>query len=268
MLIYSVFNAMRNTQCAIQKLCAITIIFSLFLVTASAAPINLDKAKEFFLKGDYAECIKECENILAYKEYSKDLDELYYLLALSYLKQDNFLRASDIFEIIINEFKDSAFKEDAMLGLGDTSFLRGDYDAAKSQYEAIISLSSQTKLKPVIYFRLAQINMKKGSWEKAQEYLDKLKKEYPLSFESRMNASPDAEKFYFTVQVGAFSKSSNAQNLSLNLKEKGYDSYIDEVSAKGVKTCRVRVGRFSSRFEAEELAQKLSDEGYPTKIFP
>jgi len=55
------------------------------------------------------------------------LDELYYLLSLSYLKDGNYLRASDIFEIILREFKGSRFKEDALLALGDTYFLRGDY---------------------------------------------------------------------------------------------------------------------------------------------
>ena len=245
-----------------------SVLLLILSFAANSYALDLEKARVDFLKGDYPEAIKECENILAYKGYSKDLDELYYILGLSYMKQENYLRASDIFEIIINEFKDSSFKDDAMLGLGDTYLLRGDYTAAETQYKTFLNTQPQTKLKPVVYYRLAQVSMKQGSQKDAQGYMDKIKKEYPLSFESRIQLTVPQDNPVFLIQVGAFSKNANADNLCQILVKKGYKAYIEDVSTGSAHTYKVRVGKLASRFEAEQLQRQLANDGYPTKIFP
>jgi len=239
-----------------------------FCMASPSCAFDLEKAREYFVKEDYQGTIKECENILAYKGYSRELDELYYILGLSYMKTGNYLRASDIFEIIINEFKDSAFKDDAMLGLGDTYFLRGDYNAAQNRYKTFLENEPLTRLKPAVYYRFAQICVNNRDQRGAREYMEKLKKEYPFSFESRMELTPAQEALSFTIQVGAFSRNDNAQNLCRILIGKGYKAYIEEASSGSGRAYKVRVGKLSSRFEAQQLERKLSNEGYPTKIFP
>mgnify|MGYP001594814574 CR=1 FL=1 len=230
--------------------------------------LNLDRAKIYFLKGDYSACVNECEAILAHSRYSKDLDELYYILGLSYLKQGNLLRASDIFEIILREFKDSGFREEAMLGLGDVYFLKSDYEGAQNQYQQILSSNPDTKLRGLLLYKLAQASIKRGNWQEAQGYLDKLNKDYPLSFEAKLAKNLSNQEFYFTVQVGAFSRFNNANNLCKRLIDKGYPAYIQEFDSKDAKSYRVRVGKLNSRLEAKELEKRLSQEGYPTKIYP
>ena len=248
-----------------------SIIFICVLVftsTSVAYSLNLDRAKIYFLKGDYSACVNECETILAHSRYSKDLDELYYILGLSYLKQGNLLRASDIFEIILREFKDSGFREEAMLGLGDVYFLKSDYEGAQNQYKQILSSNPDTKLRGLLLYKLAQASMKRGDWQEAQVYLDKLNQDYPLSFEAKLAKNLSNQEFYFTVQVGAFSRFNNANNLCKRLVDKGYPAYIQELESKDAKSYRVRVGKLNSRLEAKELEKRLSQEGYPTKVYP
>jgi tetratricopeptide (TPR) repeat protein len=230
--------------------------------------LNLDKAKVYFLKGNYQECIGECENVLARSGYSRDLDELYYMLGISYMKQGNLLRASDVFEIIINEFKDSGFQQEAQLGLGDIYFLKSDYENAENKYKQILQSSEDTRLKGLILFRLAQCALKEGNWQEAQAYQDKLNKDYPLSFEKRLAKDLSAPQFYFTVQVGAFSNMKNARKLCQELSDKGYSSYVVDPGSGCEKLYRVRVGKLDSRFETKELEKRLIAEGYPTKIYP
>jgi len=230
--------------------------------------IDLSNAKTYFLKGSYQECINECENILASAGYSKDLDELYYILALSYMKQDNLLRASDIFEIIINEFHNGKFKEDALFGLGDIYFLKADFENAENKYKFILQSNPDTKLKALVLFRLAQNSLKMGKWQEAQGYLDSLNTDFPLSLENRLAKNLSPQEFFFTVQVGAFSDISNARNLCKELNDKGYSAYIQESGTNKTKLYHVRVGRLNSRLETEELGKKLMAEGYPTKIYP
>lgn len=230
--------------------------------------LNLEKPKVYFLKGEYDAVISECEKILAGASYSQELDALYYLLGLSYLKSGNYLRASDIFEIILKEFKDSNFRERALLGLGDAYFLKGDFDKAKVYYEELSKNSPQTKLQPALYYRLSQVGFKMGNIQEAKIYLDKLKQEYPLNIETRLDNDLSSQDLYYTVQVGSFSNGINARNLTQKLKNKGYPAYIEEVSSQGKIIYRVRVGKLKARQEAEALENKLKYEGYPTKLYP
>ena len=239
-----------------------------------SSALNLDKVKVDFLNGDYKAAIFEGERILANSRHSSDLDELYYLLGLSYTREGNYLRASDIFEIILREFKASKFKDEAKLGLGDSYLLRGELDKAAGVYEELISDNPGTKLRPQVYYRLSQIAFKKDDAQKAKVYLDKLKQEYPQNRESRVNKDLCSladyhSGLYYTVQVGSFSKSLNAQNLTQKLTRSGYPAYIEEISDSGTdKMYRVKVGKLKSRHEAAALEDKLSQEGYPTKICP
>ncbi|MFA5356729.1 MAG: tetratricopeptide repeat protein [Candidatus Omnitrophota bacterium] len=244
--------------------------FILFSLAGEAYCLDLERAKSYLMKGDYRSAMVEGEKSLAgYSGHHDNLDELYYILGLAYLKDGNYLRAGDIFEIILKEFKGSALKDEAELGLGDSYFLRGDYDRAREYYEAALRAGARGKLTPSLYYRLSQAALKQGDTRGAGLYLNKLKSEFPLSPE----ISLDKELYgmtdiYYTVQVGSFVNFSNARNLRDKLKAKGYDAYLEEADTNGVKTYRVRAGKLSSRQDAVELKGRLSSEGHPTKIIP
>jgi tetratricopeptide (TPR) repeat protein len=251
-------------------ICALSLGF--FYTDAYA--LNLDKLKIHFLEGDYKAAVLEGEKILADAGHSRGLDELYYILGLSYMKNGNYLRASDIFEIILKEFKDSEFKEEAKLGLGDTYFLREDFRAAEGCYKELIASNPYSKLKSLLYYRLSQIGFKKGDTQQGQEYAQRLKQEFPSNIELFQSnntlfiAGPSFD-FYYTVQVGSFSNRANARNLIEKLIRKGYPAYIEEaISQEGERIYRVRVGKLKIRQEALILAGKLTQEGYPARIYP
>lgn len=248
-------------------------LFILLALTAYAYSLNLDKIKIYFLKGDYREAIAEGEKLLAKSPHSKVEDELYYILGLSYLKEGNLLRASDIFEIVMKEFKDSKFEEEAILGLGDTYLLKGDLEKAQWYYEELVRNRPHSKLLAQAYSRLSQIGFKKGDRGQGKEYMDKLRHDFPLNPESKMDADlpvfqDGLLEVYYTVQVGSFSNSRNAKNLSQILLNKGYAAYIEEINSSGKTTYKVRVGKLRLRKEAVDLEKRLTQEGYPTKIFP
>lgn len=217
------------------KQISIFVIFCLLLAAVSNIyALDLGKLKVHFLAGEYKQAIEEGEKIFANSEYSADMDELYYFLGLSYIQDGNYLRAWDIFEIIINEFPDSKFKEEAILGLGDTFFLRGDFEKAKISYEKLIAENPKSKLKEEAKRRLKQVE----------------------------------SKAYYTVQVGAFSDMANAKKLKRKLIESDYPAYMEEAEIDGIKTYRVRVGRSMKREDIVSLKERLFQEGYPTKIYP
>ena len=264
----------------------IYVFYFLFFIFyfSNAYALDLNNMKIDILKGDYKQAILEGEKILATQEESRDLDELYYLLGMSYLKDGNYLRASDIFEIILKEFPDSRFKDEAKLGLGDTYLLRANFDKAQTSYEELLKGNPNTKLKALVYHRFSQIGFKKGDTNFGKIYLDLLRQEFPTNMELILNkdlyiivpkpaatevvSSSSSYEVYYTVQVGSFSKKANAENLVQKLTQEGRPAFIEEISSDGKQSFRVRVGKFSSRQEAVNLEEKLSQEGYPTKIFP
>lgn len=231
------------------------------------------KVKACFMQGDYHCAIIEGEKELGSNVDKQHSDELYYLLGLSYLKDGNYLRASDIFSIIINEFKGSSFKEAATISLGDSFLLQGDFEGAKKCYLGLLNSDGSTKFKAQLYSRLSQVSFKQGNTVEGKSYMDKIKLEFPLSPEalsdSDICAVPGKNEVYYSVQAGSFSSNVNANNLASILTKKGYPAFVEEGSSKGKdKIYRVKVGKFSDRKEASKINDKLIREGYPTKICP
>ncbi len=249
----------------LKKITFLTLCVAFVLSAGTGFCLDLDKLKSDYLRGDYKAAIIEGERMLANSRISSHSDELYYFLGLSYSRDGNYLRASDIFEIIINEFQGSSLKNEAILGLGDTYFLRGDYRKAGEYYRRLLD---DNRLKPAVYYRLSQCAIKEGDVQEGRVYAEKLKTEFPLNPESKFNRELYPVNDFFSVQVGSFSNPVNANNLRDKLSARGYDAYIQEAEADAKKSYRVRVGKLKSRSEASLLEGKLSSEGYPTKITP
>lgn len=252
----------------------IVVVFMLLILPDAARALDIDKVKIHLLAGDYKAAIAEGEKIVARtSSRAYGMDELYYVLALSYMKDDNLLRASDIFEIILKEYKDSKFKEEAMMGLGDTHLLRHDYANARTAYNQIIEANPGTKLKSQVLYRLSQADFKNGNLEEGKIYLGKIQEQAPLTTDLKRDKeagtiSEDITRVTYSVQVGAFSKQENAQSLLQKLLSKEYPAYIEEPPSGAKSIYRVKVGRLKVKADAEVLRKKLTTDGYPTKLCP
>ncbi|MFA5117891.1 MAG: SPOR domain-containing protein [Candidatus Omnitrophota bacterium] len=260
-------NFMSNSKTAL------FVLFFLLLTRDLSFALNLEKVKVDFLSGDYKAAIKEGEKILAAAGHAPDIDQLYCLLGLSYLKDGNYLRSSDIFEIILKEFKNSPTREEAGLGLGDAYFLQKNFEKADACYRDMLTIKPQTKYKAALFSRLSETAYKRGDVESGKKFADKLKEEFPLNLESSIekdicSLGEFSSGAFYTVQVGCFSSLTNANNLRNKLSKSGYDAFSEVSSVKGKPLYRVRVGKFSKRDDAAALENKLSQEGYPTKISP
>ncbi len=249
------------------------VLFLLFTARTACA-LDIDKVKINLLNGDYKAAISEGEKIVAHtSNRAEGLDELYYVLALSYLKDDNLLRASDIFEIILKEYKKSAFREEAMMGLGDTYLLRHDYASAAKTYNDLLGQYPQTKLRSQVLYRLSQADFKNGKLEEGKEHLGTLQEQSPQNVELKHDREAgviagEISALTYSVQVGAFSKKENAQSLLGKLSAKEYPAYLEEAGGGQHVKYRVKVGRFKEKADAEALRKKLVKDGYPTKLCP
>lgn len=67
-----------------------------------------------------------------------------------------------------------------------------------------------------------------------------------------------SDKKVYTVQIGAFSKEINAQNLAKEVRDKGYQTYV----VKGKTLYKAQVGEFKTSEEAKAISEKLKKLGY------
>lgn len=87
-----------------------------------------------------------------------------------------------------------------------------------------------------------------------------------MRYVKRVSFSGPPSAGLYTIQVGSFADSENAERLRAAL-ELGYNGvYLSTGAVGGTTYYRVRIGKFSSRDDAYRNAKVLADEGYETLI--
>lgn len=243
-----------------KRVALLSLICVVFLYSVCFA--GLENMKTAFLSGDYKAVIKEGEKILATPSQPENAKELYYMIGLSYLKDGNYLRSSDIFEILLNEYPGEPYRKEAMLGLGDAYFLNGDNQRARQWYEALLAYDTEGKFTIITKERLGRISIMQGDTIQAKEFL----KDLPVSLLSTDFGVQSVEEY--SVQVGYFSRENNAKRLVEKLVSNDFDAFVVVDNFRKDVMYRVKVGHYNQRDQAEIMRKKLTENGYPAKIVP
>lgn len=245
------------------------IVFLFLIAPVFSWAADLDGKKVDFLQGNYRRVIFESQPQAGLPE-SGNPDELNYILGLSYLKEARLEQARECFKVILAG-PSHKFKEQAELGLADTYLMGGRFQEAENIYKKLAD--EPTNMKAAILYRLSQLEFKRGNNQRGNDYLFKLKKDFPLSPELRLTrglalinnpVSTAADTGEYSVQLGFFTSISNATNLKDKLLARGYPAYLENTGSG----YRVKVGHLKTSNEALILENKLSREGFQTKICP
>jgi hypothetical protein len=104
----------------------------------------------------------------------------------------------------------------------------------------------------------------------ASEYLKMLKEDYALSPYVKIISGDDDKNeeikpgFLYTIQAGAFSNNTNAENLRRKFEKAGYYTVVRDKMVGGSVFKIVYTGRFKSRLEAEDF-QVVLNKNYGLK---
>jgi len=254
------------------------IFLIIFIAPGFCRASELEALKTDFLQGNYRRVIFEGQAQVE-RMHLGNTDELNYILGLSYLKESKLDLARHCFRRILDNPK-SKFKAEAALGMGDTYLVAGQFQQAQDTYNKLIAGDSNSRQKAAVLYRLSQLESRRGNHQKANDYLFKLKKDFPLSPELRAAkgislaalsagageclVNPPIEAAGYSVQVGFFGSSDNARKFKDELLNKGYPVYVESFG----RGYRVKVGRFKLKKDALEMENKLSRGGYQTKVCP
>lgn len=226
----------------------------------------LKKAEQAFIKGDYKEAVIIGDSYLASR--TKLDDELQYLMGRALLKMSRFDEARNRFSRVINESKGDRFLDVAYVGLADSYYLENNYRKAKDYYEKVIQYFPDSNDVSIIYYRLGECSSKLGEKSASKEYYDKLIRFCPDSLETRLLVGEKSDFLTYSVQVGSFKRWKNAKKLCDELKTKDFDANIYTVKLGNSRFYRVRVGKYNRLSDVEDMARTLRNRGYSTKIYP
>ena len=250
------------------------LLFSILIVptAVSAKEISrtdfVSKMNVLFLKGDYTSLIAQSENgIKRYRLGGTKKKEIMYLAALSYVKTGDFIGGRKIFNNILR-MKGSKFREEAYIGIADSYFNEGKYEAAIESYDAALNRYPRSHRMSGIYHNLALSYKAQKNSSKANFYLTKIKNLYDKSFEASKTVfvPRDTATKYYVVQLGAFSSLKNAKKLLKKLSGKKYDAYIQKTKRDGKALYKIKGGKFSNESYASRLVRKLKRDGFHAKI--
>lgn len=196
----------------------------------------LKEAEIFILRERYLDAARECEKVLK-NSSGDDTEKACYFLGLCLLKQSQYEKARDNFEIIARKFSRGSFYDDAMLGIAEAYFQEGEFKEAHKRYAKFLHACPDSELISIALTRVEQC-------KESETFTDSC----------------------FSVQLGCFNDKDNAENLRDELINGGFQGYI--VKLPDSDLYRVRVGRFYNRMEAESLAYSLISQGYTTRVCP
>ena len=246
-------------------------IVSVLVLPAAAFAQNngVSDLEAMIIQEDYKKANDTAKDLLKTKLPGNEAVQVEYYLGLSYLRLGDYAQAYDVFKKVVGERPATELYEKADIGVIDALYMQGYYENALKEASSLMSRHPKSEMMSLIYLKAARSSLKLARWTKAQEFLQKILKEYPDSFESGVARQLLDEKQYFTVQVGAFTEQPRAERLVKELiQRKEYAYIVENKSPDGKKFFRVRVGQMTALKDAQALESKLSGFGYPTRIYP
>jgi tetratricopeptide (TPR) repeat protein len=254
-----------------KRIVLFSFIFSTLLCPAAILAQNngISELEATIIQEDYKKANDMAKDLLKTKLAGNDFVQVEYYLGLSYLRLGDYPQAYDVFKKVVNDRPATELYEKAYVGVIDALYMQGYYENALKEVLSLMNRHAKSEMMSLFYLKAARSNLKLARWTKAKEFLQKILKEYPESFESGVARQLLDEKQYFTVQVGAFTEQVRAERLVKELIQRKEYAYIVETkSPDGTIFFRVRVGQMTALKDAQALESKLSNFGYPTRIYP
>ncbi len=141
-------------------------------------------------------------------------------------------------------------------------------EEALSKYLLVYDKYPKSKFADASLYRIFSYYFSVGLYKKAESYLSKLKEEYPTSpyikaadrnipEEEIKEIFNEKEKYFFSIQAGAFLNVENAKRLKDELSRNGYESEISTKEIGGSILNIVTVGKFYKEEDTRQLLDHL-----------
>ena len=155
----------------------------------------------------------------------------------------------------------------ANIVLGTLHFEDRQWSEAARRFQAALSRMPQEKPRDAVLYRLGLCHERMGSWSAARPYYQEVLAKFPKSGfadGARRRLQQNAQNY--AVQCGAFRTRSNAESRNAELRQKGLETYIEEVVRGQTPLYVVLVGRYTNYDEAVAAHKAIKRDFVPDAV--
>jgi tol-pal system protein YbgF len=116
-----------------------------------------------------------------------------YEQGLSQVQGKQYDKGLDTLAAFLVKWPDHPYAENAMYWRGEAYYAKGDYAKAQESFEGVLSRFGSGKKAPDALLKLGLCQDRLGSSARAQEYFDRLKRDYPQSDAAKRIPAPGRE---------------------------------------------------------------------------
>lgn len=252
-----------------KKKISVMILFAVLgtlMIKEVAAAADIESLEVYILKENYSQAISAGEEMLGYVS-AGETARVKYLLGIAYLKTGQYQDSRNYLQDALSGTGEDKLRQEIELAICDSYYLENNFDLADIYYNQFLINHRRSDFEYVVKFKMALTALKLGRWQEAKKLCEEVARSSSLN-------SQDAEEilqenqFYFTVQVGSFQNQDNAYSFCDELKQDGYDAFIEKNEHNHLVFYRVRIGKFGTRTEVEQLADNLKAKSLPVRIYP
>lgn len=226
--------------------CRCLLALALVGLPGTAAAVDVES---FFLRGRYREAVTAAGDRVRLEPAQL------YLLAHCHEK----VGERDTARLIWRELLDGPESERGLLALAQATGRAGEGEEAARLFVRFISRFPESDRQPAAVLGLADALGRLGRAAERRDYLRRLRGYYPFSFEAAAAVAALArETGPFTVQVGSFSDLRRAEQLTRDLRQRGYDTYLTRLDGERI-SYRVRLGDFADEAAARAKVAALAE---------
>lgn len=240
------------------------IIFTLLIISLCLIAQDIDEAIRLFNSFQFVRAREIFVEVIKDKTDPRIAEAYYYLGRLSIAPDSALL----YYKKVTNDHPQSRYADISYLEIAKISIARKNYENAIVTLNELLRKFPDTNLKDEILFWLGVSYVSNGQEKQGISVLKNLRSKFPKSLWSERAENiiptkevPEVTKEYYTIQVGSYLNSANAERYAGEMRERGFDTQIVEALVKGKTYYRVWVGKFSTIEQAKAFSLKLDSLG-------
>lgn len=241
-------------------------VLGTLVVKEAIAAADIESLEVYILKENYIQAISAGEEMLGYVSAGESA-RVKYLLGIAYLKTGQYQNGRNYLQEALSGAGEDKPRQEIELAVCDSYYLENNFDMADIYYNQFLINHRRSDFEYVVKFKMALTALKLGKWQEAKKLCEEVERSSTLNSQAAEEILRE-NQFYFTVQVGSFQNQDNAYSFCDEMKQDGYDAFIEKNEHNHLVFYRVRIGKFDTKVEVERLADNLKAKGVPVRIYP
>lgn len=242
-------------------LCMVVICMTLLLKGCANLPAGevqrIQRANKLYAASNYVDAKRLLNVVIDAYPRTKGVGEAYYIRGMCELQGDRLDHARSDFQTALTMSSRSDLIAMANAQLGHLAYRNNRFTTASTHYAAAVKDFPKRPPLDEVYYRWGDSLQKTGHWKESRGALAKVMHLFPkskLEIYARRKFAWRHE--YFSIQCGAFEKSTSAQSLANTLRRQRFSAAV-EVSVSGPRALhKVYVGSYPKYADAQiELAR-------------